>query len=222
MKKSLVKSIALAPFVISSVMGGGFIGAEYGYTALNRAKFEVVSGDERAVVKSSKSSLNLNLKAGYIFNSDSEFSAFRIYAGYANSSKLKAKRIEKEGAGTYEFSFKAKTKNFTLNADWIPKINDNFKFALGGYSGISHMKYDFKDPNPNGDSLKLNSRGILFGIRVATIVEVDKNHQIEFGIKAQNTRYKTSEVYLQSEQTSYAIKPSQRGAEIYIGYNYKF
>lgn len=191
MKSMLVKA-ALATSLVASFAcaEGAFIGFEAGYDKSSLKETDVKFKDGR---------FGLGVKGGY------DFGMFRAYGEYIYKFKAKDDVVDEDG--TFEVSWK--NHNFLIGGDFTPSLTDNFKLALGAYTGVSKMNVKVQEEN---ESEKLSFTGWVIGAKIGGIYEVNQNNEIEFGFKTDYTKYK--------EKEDTKLKATNTG--LYLGYNFKF
>ncbi|QCD52202.1 outer membrane beta-barrel protein [Campylobacter sp. RM16192] len=188
MKKFVIKGLLVSSLVASGLMADGvFIGIEGGFAK------HTVSGDV-VDFKIKDTKPNLGLKMGY------DFDSFRVYGAYNYNFKMSDKvdlsDVEKD------VSVNIKAHQFLLGSDFTPSLTNDFKLALGIYSGLSLVKIDTKS-----DLFNDSTSGFVFGGKLGGIYSVDENNQFEFGTKLGVTKFSDADM-------------SEMG--LYLGYTYKF
>lgn len=210
MKKLILGAILASSFATTSALAdGAFMGIESDYSFI-KAKYKDEDGD--IVGDSIKSGqLGLGVKAGY------DFDDYRVYASYGYDFTASKNRSYDEGY----VKDKWKKHTFLLGADYTPKIGANFKFLVGAYTGFSRLSVkeawaDVKNGKvtETGNN-NFNKTGWVIGSKVGGIYEINANNAVEFGYKADYTKYGKVE---KAEITK--LKETNHG--IYAGYTYKF
>ncbi|MBP3220481.1 MAG: porin family protein, partial [Neisseriaceae bacterium] len=148
--------------------------------------------------------LGVGLKAGYDFNQ------FRVYGAYQYNPKAKDRY---QDYGT-EYEVTWKNHNLTVGADYTPSFTDNFKGLVGGYLGYSHLTLTDDEVGYNEGSASTN--GFIYGLRLGGIYSFNEHNELEFGVKAEQAKYKT----VSDDRWDFKEKNTNYGA--FVGYNYKF
>ena len=162
--------------------------------------------------------MGLGLKSGY------DFGQFRVYGQYQHNFKAKESVSTEFNYGGFvdkdEGEESWTTNDLTVGADYTPSFTDNFKGLVGGYLGYSRLKYKYNIVHTynNGKNVKYwsgsdNANGFLYGLRLGGIYNFNQNNELEFGVKAEQTRYKFKEDSEKFKSTNYGA---------FVGYNYKF
>nr|WP_258033056.1 autotransporter domain-containing protein [Campylobacter concisus] len=105
------------------------------------------------------------------------------------------------------------THKFIVGADYTPELTKDIKLVLGGYTGYSKLKMDVFDIHDGSE--KANTNGWILGARIGAEYSINKNNAVEFGIKADRTKYSSIAKYDNAK-----IKETNVG--LYLGYTYKF
>ena len=208
-KFSAAAIAATAILSSSAAAQGGFIGAE---GALLQSQLKLDYPFSNLLDDPKDSSMELGLKAGY------DFDTFRIWGGLslrtAGSEIYNSNLTDGSNTGSINGKFIWQTNNILLGVNYTPPLNYKYKLSLGAYTGLSIVKGEF-----NGDAQyatytygyhSKSGVGNLFGVKLGTIYEVDKNNEIEFGIKGD---YQTTTIEEYNNIINYGL---------YIGYNLKF
>ena len=97
---------------------------------------------------------------------------------------------------------------------------------MGGYLGYSHLKLKEKYSSVstiNGkvdysysDTDSVTSNGFVYGLRLGGIYSFNQNNELEFGVKAEQARYK------RIDEDNWDFKPKTTNYGAFVGYNYKF
>ena len=224
MKKS-VKLLSLfamlAGFSTVAAAEGVFVG---GSLDLQHSKIKntLCDNDEGCSAKDGR--LGIGLKTGY------DFGQFRVYGAYQYNPK--AKETHDETHNTPNFAQQVheelqwQSHDITVGADYTPSFTENFKGLVGGYMGYSHAKItdkyhsSFTDSTgrtyTHEDSSSKGSNGFVYGLRLGGIYSFNQNNELEFGIKAEQAKYKKvddGDWYFKNKITNYGA---------FVGYNYKF
>ena len=206
MKSVLVKAVLASSLVASfACADGAFVGIETTYDRSSLSEKTTWDGGSQTN-KFKDGQFGLGIKGGY------DFGMFRAYAEYIYKFKAKDSIID-EDDDTVEVSWK--NHNFLLGGDFTPSLSENFKFLVGAYTGISRLNAKASNP-ATGESEKTNDTGWIIGGKVGGIYEVNQNSEIEFGLKADYTRYKKHS----DEEDSWRL--TSKNAGLYLGYNFKF
>ena len=165
--------------------------------------------------------MGLGLKAGY------DFGQFRVYGQYQHNFKAKTSetsdyyyngQLTSRDEGEYSWT----TNDLTVGAVYTPSFTDNFKGLVGGYLGYSKFKYKYNVQHYDSQGIyrktgadSWSANGFLYGMRLGGIYSFNQNNELEFGVKAEQVRYKAKE-----DGESFKFKSNNYGA--FVGYNYKF
>ena len=106
-----------------------------------------------------------------------------------------------------------------VGGDFTPEIINGFKLVAGAYTGVSFLKYkiySYDESNGSSDSLSKTLPGWVIGARLGGLYSFDEHNEIEFGYKADYTRYKASKL---GEDVD---KVYETNHGLYLGYNFKF
>lgn len=208
MKSVLLKAVVATSLVASFVCAdGAFVGFEAGYDKSSLK--DKWNDNDPAYSYSNKykdGQFGLGVKGGY------DFGMFRAYGEYFYKFKAKDDIVD-EDDDTVELSWKS--HNFLVGGDFTPSLTDNFKFALGVYTGVSRINLKAQNPATN-ESVKQNDTGWIIGGKIGGIYELNQNNEIEFGFKTDYTRYKKHT----EEEGNARFTATNTG--FYLGYNYKF
>ena len=197
----------------SAAAQGGFVGVE---GALLQSQLKLDYPFSNLLDDPKDTSMELGLKGGY------DFDTFRIWGGLSlrtAGSQIYNSNLT-NGSDTVKINGKFiwQTNNILLGVNYTPPLNYKYKLSLGAYTGLSIVKGEF-----NGQAESLNASGPytlgyhsksgvgnLFGAKLGGIYEVDRNNEIEFGIKGD---YQTTTIDEYNNIRNYGL---------YIGYNLKF
>lgn len=164
----------------------------------------------------SDSRMGVGLKAGY------DFDQFRVYGAYQYSPKSKTFEYE-ETAGSYKFDYEesVQSHDLTIGADYTPSFTNNFKGLIGGYVGYSRLKVKANGQESVAGKITKTSEsagtnGVIYGVRLGGIYSFNQNNELEFGVKAEQAKYKAVE----GDDWEFKEKTTNYGA--FVGYNYKF
>ena len=211
-KFGAVAVAATAILSSSAAAQGGFIGAE---GALLQSKLKLDYPFLNQLDDPKDSSMEFGLKAGY------DFDTFRIWGGLSlrtEGSQIYNNPNLTNGIDTLNINGKFiwQTNNILLGVNYTPPLNYKYKLSLGAYTGLSIVKGEFNGEVQStnvANQLGYDSKsgvGNLFGAKLGAIYEVDKNNEIEFGIKGD---YQTTTIDEYNNIRNYGL---------YIGYNLKF
>ena len=193
----------------NAVAQGGFAGVEGG---LLQSKLKLDYPFSNLLDNPKDTSMELGLKGGY------DFDTFRIWGGLSirtASSQIYYLQNLTNGSDTVNINGKFiwQTNNILLGANYTPSLNYKFKLSLGAYTGLSIVKGEFNGEVSGSYPLGYDSKsgvGNLFGVKLGAIYEVDKNNEIEFGIKGD---FQTTTIEEYDNIRNYGL---------YVGYNLKF
>lgn len=198
MRNSTLKICLVASMVCSFALAdGAFIGVESDYSFKSNLKMKFNDGGKDTF---KKAQAGIGIKGGY------DFDMYRVYGSYVYDFQTSKTIVDEDGDS---LKLKWLTHKFIVGADYTPSITDNFKLAVGPYTGYSRLK--LKD----SEGTKVNTNGWIIGAKLGGIYSIDKNNELEFGFKTDITDYKkVSKIDLKDvKETNYGL---------YIGYNYKF
>ena len=198
--KNVVLKVALSLSLASAaaLAQGAFIGVEGDYSFSSKLKANSDSGKSKA----KKAQPGLGIKAGY------DFDVARVYGAYIYDFQAKKSLGDEDGT-----IIKWKTHKFIVGADYTPSVAKDLKLVLGGYTGFSKLKMDVFDTHDGSE--KGNATGWILGARVGAEYSINENNAVEFGLKADRTKYRSIAKYDNSK-----IKETNVG--LYMGYTYKF
>lgn len=164
------------------------------------SKLTAKSDNDTTKVK--KAQPGIGLKAGYNFDS------FRVYGAYIYDFQAKKSLGDEDGT-----VIKWSTHKFIVGADYTPSVAKDLKLILGGYTGYSKLKIDVFDTHDGSE--KANTNGWILGAKIGAEYSINKNNAVEFGVKADRTKYSSIAKYDNAK-----IKETNVG--LYLGYTYKF
>lgn len=161
----LFANFALCFDDFGSFSNGSFVGFEGAYTQNSFNK-------ERSgyVKKYTDSAFLFGLKAGLDANS------YRLYGQININTRSKDTYADRKIAW--------RSQEILANGDWTPQISPTFKALVGGFAGLGIFQIDEKFSNESVDSDKI---GLLMGLKLGAIVDMDFNKAIEFGWKVDKT-----------------------------------
>ena len=195
--KNVVLKVALGLSLASAaaLAQGAFVGVEGDYSFGSNL-------NDKGESKVKKAQPGIGLKAGYNFDS------FRVYGAYIYDFQAKKSLSDEDGT-----IIKWKTHKFIVGADYTPSVAKDLKLVLGGYTGFSKLKLDVFDIYDGSE--KGNATGWILGARVGAEYSINENNAVEFGLKADRTKYRSIAKYDNAK-----IKETNVG--LYMGYTYKF
>ena len=196
MKNCVLKSVLALSLAGSFALAqGGFVGVEGGYDFSSKLK-----DNDGLSFKDNRP--NLGIKGGY------DFDVARVYGAYIYDFKVK-KTANDEDKSVAEW----KTHKFIVGADYTPSVAKDLKLVLGGYTGFSKLKINGGDAENPMESASTN--GWILGAKVGAEYSINENNAVEFGLKADRTKYRSIAKYDNAK-----IKETNVG--LYMGYTYKF
>ena len=142
--------------------------------------------------------------------------------GYSYRSQGSQKYNLINGSDFIDGEFGWQTNNIFLGVNYTPSLSDEFKLSLGVYTGLSIVKGEFNGDaqftvqNRSGTYIhtfrdkSITRVGSILGGNLGAIYEVNKNNEIEFGVKGD---YQTTNITEYDNIINYGL---------YVGYNYKF
>lgn len=198
--KNVVLKVALGLSLASAaaLAQGAFVGVEGDYSFGSNMKAK--SDNDTTKVK--KAQPGLGIKAGY------DFDVARVYGAYIYDFQAKKSLGDEDGT-----IIKWKTHKFIVGADYTPSVAKDLKLVLGGYTGYTKLKMDVFDIHDGSE--KANTNGWILGARIGAEYSINKNNAVEFGVKADRTKYSAIAKYDNAK-----IKETNVG--LYLGYTYKF
>ncbi len=198
--KNVVLKVALGLSLASAaaLAQGAFVGVEGDYSFGSNLTAKSDNGKSKA----KKAQPSLGIKAGY------DFDVARVYGAYIYDFQAKKSLGNEDGT-----IVKWNTHKFIVGADYTPSVAKDLKLILGGYTGFSKLKLDVFDIYDGSE--KGNATGWILGARVGAEYSINENNAVEFGLKADRTKYRSIAKYDNSK-----IKETNVG--LYMGYTYKF
>ena len=198
--KNVVLKVALGLSLASAaaLAQGAFVGVEGDYSFNSNLTAKSDNGKSKA----KKAQPGLGIKAGY------DFDVARVYGAYIYDFKVK-KTANDEDKSVAEW----KTHKFIVGADYTPSVAKDLKLVLGGYTGFSKLKIKGGDAETPMESASTN--GWILGAKVGAEYSINENNAVEFGLKADRTKYRSIAKYDNAK-----IKETNIG--LYMGYTYKF
>ena len=199
--KNVVLKVALGLSLASAaaLAQGAFVGVEGDYSFGSKL---TVKGDDGSKIKFKKAQPGLGIKAGY------DFDVARVYGAYIYDFQAKKSLGDEDGTVV-----KWNTHKFIVGADYTPSVAKDIKLILGGYTGFSKLKLDVFDTHDGSE--KGNATGWILGARFGAEYSINENNAVEFGLKADRTKYRSIAKYDNAK-----IKETNVG--LYMGYTYKF
>ena len=208
-KKILIAAFAAAVCASASFGEGIFLGIEGDYSFKSSLTTKWSDEDESGTNKYSKAQPALGFKGGY------DFGIARAYGEYLYDFK-----VSKTGTDeTVTFKDEWSKHSLLVGGDFTPEITNDFKLVAGAYTGVSFLKYraySYDDFDGSSNSLSKTVPGGVIGAKLGGLYNFDTHHEIEFGYKADYTRYKASKL---GEDVD---KVYETNHGIYLGYNFKF
>lgn len=198
--KNVVLKVALGLSLASAaaLAQGAFVGVEGDYSFSSKLKANSNNGTSKV----KKAQPGLGIKAGY------DFDVARVYGAYIYDFQAKKSLGDEDGT-----IIKWNTHKFIVGADYTPSVAKDIKLILGGYTGFSKLKMDVFDTHDGSE--KGNATGWILGARVGAEYSINENNAVEFGLKADRTKYRSIAKYDNAK-----IKETNVG--LYMGYTYKF
>ena len=198
--KNVVLKVALGLSLASAaaLAQGAFVGVEGDYSFGSN----LTAKSDNGTTKAKKAQPGLGIKAGY------DFEVARVYGAYIYDFQAKKSLGNEDGTVV-----KWNTHKFIVGADYTPSVAKDLKLVLGGYTGFSKLKLDVFDTHDGSE--KGNATGWILGARVGAEYSINENNAVEFGLKADRTKYRSIAKYDNSK-----IKETNLG--LYMGYTYKF
>lgn len=201
MKKFVIKGLLVSSLVASGLMAdGAFIGIEGGFT-------KSTLSDDAFDIKLKDAKPNIGLKMGY------DFDSFRVYGAYNYNFKASDNFTYENSGVSVAFKTNWTSHQFLVGADFTPNVANDFKLAIGAYTGLAITKLELKANVDVPDSFPIEAKdsgrdnGYVFGGKLGGIYSVDENNQFEFGTKLGVTKFSDADM-------------SEMG--LYLGYTYKF
>ena len=206
--KILIAAFAAAVCVSASFGEGAYIGLEGDYSFKSSITTKWSDEDGSGTNKDRKAQAALGFKGGY------DFGIARAYGEYLYDFKASKTGTDEDGTFKHEWS----KHNLIAGADFTPEITSGFKLVAGGYTGVSFLKYkdSYSDFDGSSGSLSKTVPGWVIGAKLGGIYGFDTHHEIEFGYKADYTRYKANKLGKDVDK----IYETNHG--LYLGYNFKF
>lgn len=192
MKNFALKASLVASLLTTCVFAeSAFIGFEGDYSFKSNLK---IDGDSIG-----KSQTGLGIKAG------NDFDTFRVYVAYAYD--LKTKKTFTDDGDRAELKWNK--HSFLIGGDYTPNISNSFKLLAGAYTGVSKLNLEISDET---ETEKEKHFGIVVGAKLGGIYDINANNAVEFGYKADYTKY--------NKKYDARLKETNHG--LFAGYTYKF
>lgn len=128
-------------------------------------------------------------------------------------------KTSKSGSDEYgNFKHEWSKHSLLVGGDFTPEITNGFKLVAGAYTGVSFLKYkdSYNDFDGTSGSASKTAPGWVIGARLGGLYSFDEHNEIEFGYKADYTRYKASKL----DEDLDKVYETNHG--LYLGYNFKF
>lgn len=206
LKKKLLGSAVglclLSSCALADENSGFYLGLEGGYihSAYKQVLTDIVTGVSLTSPTESLNGFNLGAKLGYRFTEN-----HRMYFNIGSDMGLS---IPDDG-GDVDIS----TMRYILGYDFTPSITDSFRGVLGLYAGYTTLKTKF---NFLGATENINYGGVVGGVKVGAMYEINANNELELGLKYEGMNLEnTTELALKSE-------PKPTNLHLYVGYAYRF
>ena len=206
--KILIAAFAAAVCASASFGEGAFLGIEGDYSFKSSLTTKWSDEDDSGTNKYSKARPALGFKGGY------DFGIARAYGEYLYDFK-----VSKTGTDeTVTFKDEWSKHSLLVGGDFTPEITNSFRLVAGAYTGVSFLKYkdSYNDFSGDSDSISKTVPGWVIGARLGGLYSFDEHNEIEFGYKADYTRYKASKL---GEDIDKAYETNHG---LYLGYNFKF
>ncbi|CAD7289050.1 hypothetical protein LMG7974_01306 [Campylobacter majalis] len=201
-----ISKILIASSLLGSIAfaDGAFVGVSGAYNFKSQIKPDK-SEQKGKFGKFDDKNAEFGIKAGY------DFDSFRAYGAYVYGTKAKKDKTSKSNAQpTENLKIEWKSHNIVGGVDWTPEIVSGFKAVVGGYMGVSYAKSNTALKDSTGKIVATGSKnasGLITGIKLGGLYELDMHNEIEFGFKGENVKFKDA---------------NARNFGLYLGYNYKF
>ncbi|MGG7049127.1 MULTISPECIES: outer membrane beta-barrel protein [unclassified Campylobacter] len=213
MKDIVIKTLLLGSLVAVGAMAEDrFIGVEVGYDK------SILKGniDDKEDISSGKSD---DTRANIGFKIGQDLESYRIYGSYIYDTK--ASESGKISNTNDNYSINWKKHKLLVGVDFTPEISQNFRALLGVYTGLAIANIDLNMPITSnsttyGGAYAKNLKGWVVGGKVGGLYDFDEQSELEFGVKAEYTKYKNFDI----GSANFKFKETAYGP--YLGYNYKF
>ena len=206
--KILVAAFAAAACVSVGSSEGLLLGIEGDYSFKSSITSKWTDEDYSDTDKDSKGQAAIGFKAGY------DFGIARAYGEYMYDFKVTKNGSDEDG----DFKHSWNKHSLLVGGDFTPEITNSFKLVAGAYTGVSFLKYkdSYNDFDGTSGSASKTAPGWVIGARLGGLYSFDEHNEIEFGYKADYTRYKASKL----DEDLDKVYETNHG--LYLGYNFKF
>ena len=206
--KILIAAFAAAACVSVGSSEGLLLGIEGDYSFKSSITSKWTDEDYSDTDKDSKGQAAIGFKAGY------DFDIARAYGEYMYDFKTSKSGSDEYGNFKHEWS----KYSLLVGGDFTPEITNGFKLVAGAYTGVSFLKYkdSYNDFDGTSGSASKTAPGWVIGARLGGLYSFDEHNEIEFGYKADYTRYKASKL----DEDLDKVYETNHG--LYLGYNFKF
>ena len=206
--KILIAAFAAAVCTSSSFGEGIFLGIEGDYSFKSSLTTKWSDEDDSGTNKDNKGQAAIGFKAGY------DFGIARAYGEYMYDFKVTKNGSDEDG----DFKHSWNKHSLLVGGDFTPEITNSFRLVAGAYTGVSFLKYkdSYNDFSGDSDSISKTVPGWVIGARLGGLYSFDEHNEIEFGYKADYTRYKASKL----DEDLDKVYETNHG--LYLGYNFKF
>ncbi|WP_299086660.1 hypothetical protein [uncultured Campylobacter sp.] len=206
--KILIAAFAAAACVSVGSSEGLLLGIEGDYSFKSSITSKWTDEDYSDTDKDSKGQAAIGFKGGY------DFGIARAYGEYMYDFKTSKSGSDEYGNFKHEWS----KHNLLVGGDFTPEITNGFKLVAGAYTGVSFLKYkdSYNDFDGTSGSASKTAPGWVIGARLGGLYSFDEHNEIEFGYKADYTRYKASKL----DEDLDKVYETNHG--LYLGYNFKF
>ena len=206
--KILIAAFAAAACVSVGSSEGLLLGIEGDYSFKSSLTAKWSEDGDSGTVKDHKGQAAIGFKAGY------DFGIARAYGEYMYDFKVTKNGSDEDGDIKHSWN----KHSLLVGGDFTPEITNSFRLVAGAYTGVSFLKYkdSYNDFSGDSDSISKTVPGWVIGARLGGLYSFDEHNEIEFGYKADYTRYKASKL---GEDIDKAYETNHG---LYLGYNFKF
>lgn len=206
--KILIAAFAAAACVSVGSSEGLLLGIEGDYSFKSSITSKWTDEDYSDTDKDSKGQAAIGFKGGY------DFDIARVYGEYMYDFKTSKSGSDEYGNFKHEWS----KHSLLVGGDFTPEITNSFRLVAGAYTGVSFLKYkdSYNDFSGDSDSISKTVPGWVIGARLGGLYSFDEHNEIEFGYKADYTRYKANKL----DEDLDKVYETNHG--LYLGYNFKF
>ena len=206
--KILIAAFAAAACVSVGSSEGLLLGIEGDCSFKSSLTAKWSEDGDSGTVKDHKGQAAIGFKAGY------DFGIARAYGEYMYDFKVTKNGSDEDG----DFKHSWNKHSLLVGGDFTPEITNSFRLVAGAYTGVSFLKYkdSYNDFSGDSDSISKTVPGWVIGARLGGLYSFDEHNEIEFGYKADYTRYKASKL---GEDIDKAYETNHG---LYLGYNFKF